>query len=67
MNKHNTHVVVRELPDNVMDVFWGIGWDNWSRVRLVSNPKPDFAHVQGIRLPFYVRTALGRYLKVDKS
>lgn len=65
MNKHNTHVVVRDLPENVMDVFWGIGWDNWSRVRLITSPKPDFIHMGGIKLPFYVRIALTRYLKLS--
>lgn len=49
-----------------MDVFWSIGWDNWSRVRLVTTPKPEFIHIAGIKLPFYVRIALTRYLRLDK-
>jgi hypothetical protein len=65
MTKYNTHVVVKNLPDNVMDVFWGEGWDNWSRIRLAQESKPDFVHLQGIKLPFYVRIALARYLHIE--
>lgn len=64
--QHNTHVVVKTLADFVMDVFWGVGWDNWSRVRLVTAPKAEFFHISGIKLPFYVRIALSRYLRLDK-
>jgi hypothetical protein len=65
--QHNTHVVVKSLPEQVMDIFWGVGWDNWSRVRLsTASPKAEFIHMAGIRLPFYVRIALSRYLRLDK-
>lgn len=65
--QHNTHVVVKNLPEQVMDVFWGIGWDSWSRIRLVTtSPKAEFIHMLGIKLPFYVRIALTRYLRLDK-
>ena len=66
MNKpHNTHVVVKNLPENVMDVFWGEGWGNWSRVRLMHQPKTEFVYMAGTKLPFYVRIALARYLRIE--
>jgi hypothetical protein len=48
-----------------MDIFWGEGWTTWSRVRLITEPKNDFLHMDGIRLPWNVRIALSRYLRIN--
>ena len=64
MKHQQVHVVIKSLPDQKMDIFWGNGWDNWSRVQLSAGPKPEFTHVAGIRLPFYVRIATTKYLKL---
>lgn len=62
MNFGRVHV--KHLTEDVYDIFWGLGWDNWSRVRVVIGDKAQFLHVKGFSLPFQARIAAARYLRV---
>ncbi len=64
-------VVVKELKFEEggtihADVFWGEGWYNWSRVRIENTPgqRPNFHHVSGFGLPWNVRSAVIRQMRI---
>ena len=66
MNSRDFRVHVKHLREDVYDIFWGLGWDNWSRVQIVIKPeqKPKFLPVSGFSLPFYARIATSKYLRL---
>ena len=62
----DTRVHVKHLGEDKYDIFWGIGWNNHSRVRIIVQPevKPKFMHVSGYVLPFHARIACSKYLRL---
>ena len=66
MNKNDFRVHVKSFGPDVYDIFWGVGWDNWSRVQIVvkQGEKPKFVQVAGFNLPFYGRIATSKYLRL---
>ena len=53
------------LGNDLYDIFWGYGWDNWSRVKITSDtPKPKFIRVLGYNLPFQYQIAASKYLRL---
>ena len=66
-NSHkDTRVKVIHLIENLYDIFWGYGWDNWCRVRIITRPeqKTQFLKQSGFDLPFYARIGVSKYLKL---
>ena len=60
-------VYVKHLREDIYDIFWGIGWNNWSRIQIVQKDdqtKPKFMHVAGFALPFYGRIGVSKYLRL---
>ena len=59
-------VSCKEVEGGLMDIFWGEGWTNWSRVRIENVPgsRPTFHHVKGFGLPWNVRSAVIRHLRI---
>lgn len=61
----DTHVQIKRLGSDTYDIWWGVGWDNWSRVKIVvANGRPLFTHMKGYKLPFPIQAATTRYLKL---
>ena len=61
--KQNTFIAVRHTGENY-DVFWNSGWENWSRVS-VNNETKQVTHLKGIKMPFYIKAALIKYLRLE--
>lgn len=55
---------MRHLKGMIVDIFWGNGWDLWSRneIEFKAPDKPYFHHVGGLKLPFYIRKEAEKYL-----
>jgi len=64
ISRFDTHVHVKQVSGMLYDVFWGKGWDTWGRVEIQLGHKPHIAHVLGLVLPFHIRNALIRYLRL---
>ena len=45
------------------DVWWNKNWETWSRVKIDKNLKVE--HVSGIKMPFYIRNSLIKYLRLE--
>ena len=59
-------VKVIHIDQDRYDIFWGLGWNNHSRVQIVVKPdvKPKFVHLSGFVLPFHARIATSKYLRL---
>ena len=66
MINRDFRVHVKHLREDVYDVFWGKGWDNWARVAISVKPgeKPNFHQLGGFSLPFFARIATSKYLRL---
>jgi hypothetical protein len=59
-------VVVKPVAPEVVDVFWGTGWGNWSRLNVTApyNMK-HLVHVAGINPPFSIRLQVSAILREE--
>ena len=64
--RFDNHVYVKLLVANTYDVWWGTGWNNWSRVD-VNFLERRINHVKGAQLPYHIRQSLSKYLKVNHA
>ena len=56
---------VKHLREEIYDIFWGFGWDNWSRVQIRPTDKNPYTHLKGFSLPFQAKLATNRYLRIN--
>ena len=54
-------VKIIKITNNLGDIFWGEGWENWSRIKVLRG-KERKVFYQNTKVPDYVRQDVERQL-----